>query len=942
MNFVNNRGCQVYYRSKRMFINFELLLIVTQILVGMKMRKNTNKRINSILMTAILSLTFLTACIAFTSPIVTPISNELNANPPLKTATNAYGIYINEVFTGGGDWVELINRGPDCDLTGWSIQLWSTIIFNTYNFPNGFVFERDSILVITEVAGTDNATLLHCSSIDWTAGGAGLASLLDAGSNSVDHAEWNNWTLAIPPDASWTGELSAMGDLVYRISDFDTDSADDWINVSSSEATPGDLNPNQRFSHSYTEELTGPVAIFRDATPWGSYGLINITESILETYSIPYTVYNSSYMGAVDLSMFQKVVILSAQPQSFYDTLQSYVSWFEAYATAGGILEIHAADTMSDTWNGFLMPGSIDAIFGVEEDVRINHPFHPTLVNPNNITDAELDNWLNSAHGYFNQYPANAKKIMLYKNTTDPVFLEIPYGTGYILASYQPLEWGYNKSYSLLLENVLLYCPIQIDVAVGILNSAVSPAYETGTEHNDYQPLYDGLVAAGIDVSVITNAAILGGALMTIDVLILIDNNPSTAASPLVATWALAGGSVIAFDGSICFLNWAGLLPPEANGTNGNGVYWDYNAPDNGTVINNAHPVMAGYNYSEDMIGPGTWGDAEYFSDAILSNSSGPYYTPLVKSSIGSNFDLVSALDPPYAGRVVHIWNEMHWKTPSNQKMILNAIMWAGGRGRRAPAATVAILNSTVIPSYQVGVRNNKYAPIYNGLVIAGINTILIENTDILSGALASVDILILIDNLPSDAAATVVKNWALAGGSVISFDTGACFLNWAGLLPPEADNTSGIDVYWTYATPDSGRVDDHTHPVMAGYSYNEILNGIAVPDEAHYFTNAMLSSSAGPYYSSLTKDSGNNSRDVVVTLDAPYAGRSVHIWEGEHWLAADFRQLILNAITWASGTTHFGNGGGGIPGFTMLLTVFGLVTLLGIAFLRAKRRVSI
>lgn len=212
------------------------------------------------------------------------------------------------------------------------------------------------------------------------------------------------------------------------------------------------------------------------------------------------------------------------------------------------------------------------------------------------------------------------------------------------------------------------------DLKVAILDSISSPSYATGGYNNDFASIYNGLISNGVDAINITNADILAGILETVDVLVLIDNLPSDAASAIVKDWALYGGGILSFDSSIAFLNWAGIIPPEADGANGQLTYWDYISPDEGIVVNDGHPVMNGYNYGDNVSGMA--GDSAYFSDGIMMSSAGPYYTPLVKEDLSSNYDLVVALDAPYCGRVVHIWDRDHWNTISNQQMILNGINW--------------------------------------------------------------------------------------------------------------------------------------------------------------------------------------------------------------------------------------------------------------------------
>jgi hypothetical protein len=286
---------------------------------------------------------------------------------------------------------------------------------------------------------------------------------------------------------------------------------------------------------------------------------------------------------------------------------------------------------------------------------------------------------------YFNLYKKRRQPMNLSKRKLKLIisFLFLLLGSPFFISS------EFNNVNSFSHNNDTKYDQIYSDlktsqefstVRVAILNatSSESPAYFTGSWTNDYSSLYNGLLAAGITTFIYGNDEIIAGYLTiySIDVLILIDNAPSDAASSIVLLWAQDGGSVISFDSSICFLNWAGFLPPEAGGTNGYLTYWDYNSPYTGKVVNDHHPIMEGYNYNDTIYG--MTGDAQYFSDMILPSLAGPYYTPLVKSDIGSNYDLVAALNAPYCGRVVHHWDYTHWNTASNRQMILNAILWAG------------------------------------------------------------------------------------------------------------------------------------------------------------------------------------------------------------------------------------------------------------------------
>jgi thermitase len=209
------------------------------------------------------------------------------------------------------------------------------------------------------------------------------------------------------------------------------------------------------------------VAIFQNYDPWE----YPANQESLNRYGVPYVLFRSSDFGKVDLSVFTKVVIASDQDQAFYNSMDTYRWWFENYVSNGGVLEIHAADMgwHGGRWIGFL-PGGLQWTSYYGECVTVVNWAHPLLNTPNMITEAELDNWNCAVHGYFSAYPADANIIIIEDYTRMPVYLEFSYGSGFIIASSQTLEWAYKRRFSLILENSLLYMPkkYEHDLAVSL------------------------------------------------------------------------------------------------------------------------------------------------------------------------------------------------------------------------------------------------------------------------------------------------------------------------------------------------------------------------------------------------------------------------------------------------------------------------------------------
>jgi|GEM_PF-4036415 len=195
------------------------------------------------------------------------------------------------------------------------------------------------------------------------------------------------------------------------------------------------------------------VALFQEFNPWGS----TLLPYLLATNGISYTILGTNDMGLVDLSPFDKVILVSAQSNDFYDLVNYHNVWFSQYAYQGGILEMHLA-----TKSGYLessglwLPGGFIAAPYEANAVTITNADFPMFRTPHLISDAALDNWDNSTHGYFSYYPYGAQPLVYCTDTNvPPCAIDYPYGAGRILATLQPVEW--RKSSTNYCENMLLY-----------------------------------------------------------------------------------------------------------------------------------------------------------------------------------------------------------------------------------------------------------------------------------------------------------------------------------------------------------------------------------------------------------------------------------------------------------------------------------------------------
>jgi hypothetical protein len=164
-------------------------------------------------------------------------------------------------------------------------------------------------------------------------------------------------------------------------------------------------------------------------------------------------------MEHADLSMYDRVIVSSQQPHAFYDSLSAYRARFENYMQNGGVFEFHGACWSMDDWSGITMPTGFTSSFSFSDGISIQAPGHPIVTTPHIITDAGLDGWLYSTHGDLVSLIPGYTEILRNDSTGAPTLVVLDWGSGWLVATLNTLEWAWAMGHSPLLENVLLYDP---------------------------------------------------------------------------------------------------------------------------------------------------------------------------------------------------------------------------------------------------------------------------------------------------------------------------------------------------------------------------------------------------------------------------------------------------------------------------------------------------
>ncbi len=207
------------------------------------------------------------------------------------------------------------------------------------------------------------------------------------------------------------------------------------------------------------------ILLIEDQLPWG----LNSNQQALTELGLPYDTVTAAGLPNVIWNNYSLVIVSSDQPQYLYDALSPYMSPGGAlynWVGAGGVLNFHAASWgwQASNWTlSFKLPGGISAVFDPQDNVTVTGPaapLPPAKGPVKAITDADLDYWSASTHGYFKYVGGDVKPSLVVVTLTvagaptKPVYVAYKFGRGAVLTSVQTLEWGYqrggNSKYALL------------------------------------------------------------------------------------------------------------------------------------------------------------------------------------------------------------------------------------------------------------------------------------------------------------------------------------------------------------------------------------------------------------------------------------------------------------------------------------------------------------
>jgi hypothetical protein len=315
-----------------------------------------------------------------------------------------------------------------------------------------------------------------------------------------------------------------------------------------------------------------------------------------------------------------------------------------------------------------------------------------------------------------------------------------------------------------------------IHIAIYDEPNVTRPFYSsTGLMTNNHTLLNSIFSSVGYDVSFLSVVDISNHELMTAkyDVFVINDNLPRENITEYVKEFWLGGGSLLTFDSAISYLCYFGILPPESDGDEGYGIYWNYQWSENQSIFIR-HPVSKAYEVS-DIININYYDWATFSWTALLGTSIASQLTRIATIDGDTNSVTILGFDPKnQGGKVLHFLGSQEF---TGNQLLVDAIDWLCPR----PKGRV-LFDLSHYPYYGIDLWDLTYvdyAPRYEILRDNLVNRSYTidklypsSSGNLTANNLANYDILFLaLSTIPfTPSEIQVVTNWVNNGGSILAF----------------------------------------------------------------------------------------------------------------------------------------------------------------------------
>ncbi len=193
---------------------------------------------------------------------------------------------------------------------------------------------------------------------------------------------------------------------------------------------------------------SGPaVLVIQDTDAWG----VDMGTFIFDNFGISCTVINSGQIGSTNFDPFDLVLTVGDEDFNYYQALTSNVGKFEAYASAGGVVQYQCA-TQGD---GVTVVGGVQVVVGPFESFNdildLDHPIVAGLSSPLEGSSAN--------HTHLANLPGGTNVITQTSDSNEPTTVEYAHGSGRVILTGMTWEFLYNFGFpaGAMLGNAVQY-----------------------------------------------------------------------------------------------------------------------------------------------------------------------------------------------------------------------------------------------------------------------------------------------------------------------------------------------------------------------------------------------------------------------------------------------------------------------------------------------------
>lgn len=200
----------------------------------------------------------------------------------------------------------------------------------------------------------------------------------------------------------------------------------------------------------------------------------------------------------------------------------------------------------------------------------------------------------------------------------------------------------------------------------------------------------------------------------------------------------------------------------------------------------------------------------------------------------------------------------------------------------------------------------NDSSDIAEVLIDAGYEVELVTFDDLLDYRLlvSEFDVFVLPDNLPRENVTKLAKSFWLSGGGLLTIDSSAQFLGYAGIIPYESEGDDGYGTYWVYSNSQIQTVNT-LHPVTKSFSVGDEIN-ITSLDWATFDWSSITPTTEGGHYVRLLNVDGDTNAVTGLAYDPELrGGRVVHLpgyaqnIDEDQFIVEEMETLWIDAIEW-------------------------------------------